>query len=289
MYEAYYGLSEKPFSILPDPDFLYWGQAHSMAFAMLKYGVANQAGFTVITGEIGSGKTTLIRHLLNNIDEDITVGLISNLDSNTTNLLSWIMMALDQPFEGLSEVQLFKQFQDFLIAKYAAGGRTVLIIDEAQNLGEVNLESLRMLSNINADKHQLLQLVLVGQPQLRDLLQSPALKQFAQRVSSDFHLRPIRLEETREYIAHRLEIAGGDPDLFTRDAIQMIFEASGGIPRSINILCDTALVYGFAIESPRITQAIVKNVIDDKQLYGVFPVNGTRDWPVPLKQVGSDD
>ncbi len=289
MYEAYYGLREKPFSILPDPDFIYWGQAHSMAFAMLKYGVSNQAGFTVITGEIGSGKTTLIRHLLNNIERGLTVGLISNLNEDVENLLSWIMMSLDQPFEGLSEVTLFKQFQDFLVKRYTESGRTILIIDEAQNLGRQNLENLRMLSNINADKHQLLQLVLIGQPQLRDLLQRPDLEQFAQRVSSDFHLRPMQIKETVDYISHRLSVVGGDPDIFEMDAVQMIFEASGGIPRSINILCDTALVYGFAIEAPRISSAIVKNVVDDKQLYGVFPVNGTRDWPVRLKEVGSDD
>jgi len=285
MYEAHYGLSEKPFSILPDPDFLYWGQAHSMAFAMLKYGLLNRAGFTVITGDIGSGKTTLIRHLLNQIPDDVRVGLISNTGKNTNQLLGWIMMALDQPFEGLSEVALFKQFQDFLIREYAERGQTILVIDEAQNLGPDNLEELRMLSNINADKDQLLQLILVGQPQLKDLLQRPELMQFSQRISSDFHLRPLLCEETIAYISHRLSVVGGDPNLFTKDAQRLVFEASGGVPRTVNILCDTALVYGFAIEAPNVTAPIVKNVIDDKKLYGVFSVGGANDWPAPLKEV----
>ena len=289
MYEAFYGLKDKPFSILPDPEFLYWGKTHRMAFAMLRYGIQNQAGFTVITGEIGSGKTTLIRHLLNDIDESFTVGLLSNISEDTDDLLSWIMMSLDQPTEGLTGVTQFKRFQDFLIEQYANGNRTLLIIDEAQNLGSRNLEELRMLSNINADKHQLLQIILTGQPQLRDLLQLPELAQFAQRVSSDFHIRALVLDEAIEYIGHRLGIVGGDENLFDEQAKRMIFEASGGVPRSINILCDTALVYGFAIEAPRITAAIVRNVIDDKNTYGVFPVEGANRWPAPLKEVESDE
>jgi len=285
MYEAHYGLREKPFSILPDPGFLYWAQAHSMAFAMLKYGLLNRAGFTVITGDIGSGKTTLIRHLLNHIGDNIRVGLINNTARQNGQLLTWIMMALDQPFEGQSEVALFKQFQDFLIREYTERGRIILVIDEAQNLGPDNLEELRMLSNINADKDQLLQLILVGQPQLKDLLQRPDLSQFSQRISSDFHLRPLLFEETAGYVAHRLKVAGGNPDLFDHNALRLVFEASAGIPRTINILCDTALVYGFAIGAPFISAAIVKNVIDDKKLYGVFSADGVKEWPVPLKEV----
>ena len=289
MYEAFYGLKDKPFSILPDPDFLYWGKTHSMAFAMLKYGILNQAGFTVITGEIGAGKTTLVRHLLNNIDGNFTVALLNNIGENTDYLIRWIMMALDQETEDFSEIKLFKRFQQFLIDRYSAGSRTLLIIDEAQNLGRRNLEELRMLSNINADKHQLLQLVLTGQPQLRDLLQHPDMAQFAQRVSSDFHIRPLVLDETIDYIGHRLKIVGGDENLFDLSAKRLVFEASNGVPRSINILCDTALVYGFAIEAPSIGAAIVKNVIEDKNTFGVFPIEGANKWPTPLKTVETDE
>ena len=272
MYEAYFGLTEKPFSVQPDPDFLYWDRAHSMAFAMLQYGLMNRAGFTVITGDIGAGKTTLIRHLLNQIDDDLNVGLLSNTRVEPNQLLHWIMMAFDQPFEGISTVALYKRFQEYLIAEYARRGRTVLIIDEAHNLGRENLEELRMLSNINSDKDQLLQLILVGQPQLKDMLQSPEMLQFSQRVSSDFHLRPLVLDEVAGYIDHRMGIAGGDANIFDNDSVRLISEASGGIPRVINILCDTALVYAFATERKRINSEVVRNVIDDKIQYGVFQI-----------------
>ena len=204
MYEAFYGLKEKPFSILPDPDLIYWGRMHSMAFTMLEFGVMNNAGFTVITGEIGSGKTTLVRHLLKMLNPNITTGLISNSPQGRQELLQWIMMALGQPFEG-SYPELFKQLQDFLYGQFATSRRTILIIDEAQNLETEALEHLRMLSNINADKYQILQLILVGQPQLRDLLLDPKLHQFAQRISSDFHLKP--LDDRRSHQIYRFPAA----------------------------------------------------------------------------------
>ena len=175
MYEAHYGLREKPFSILPDPDMIYWGQNHRLAFAMLEFGIMNNAGFTVITGEIGCGKTTLLRYLLRNLDSHMTVGLISSTPRGKAELLQWVMMSLDQPFED-SYPTLFKRFQQFLHDQYSRGRRTVLIVDEAQNLEWESLEELRMLSNINADKDQYLQIILIGQPQLKDLLRSPQLR-----------------------------------------------------------------------------------------------------------------
>ena len=139
MYDEFYGLTEKPFSILPDPDYIYWGQNHSLAFSMLEYGILNQAGFTVITGEVGCGKTTLIRHLLNNMSDDLNVGLISNVQDDRGDLLQWVLLAFDQPFEEVSSVKLFDQFQKYLIAEYGRGRKTVLIVDEAQNLGPKTL------------------------------------------------------------------------------------------------------------------------------------------------------
>lgn len=271
MYEAFYQLREKPFSILPDPDLIYWGKMHSMAFTMLEFGVMNNAGFTVITGEIGSGKTTLVRHLLKKISPAITVGLISNSPQGRQELLQWILMALEQPFDG-NYPNLFKHFQDFLHGQYATGRRTILIIDEAQNLEPEALEHLRMLSNINANKFQILQLILVGQPQLRDLLLAPSLHQFAQRISSDFHLRPLDAAEVANYIAFRLEAVGAAKPLFTQEACSLIATASGGVPRMINVLCDTALVYGFANDKKTISGQIVRDVIADKQQYSIFPV-----------------
>jgi type II secretory pathway predicted ATPase ExeA len=274
MYEAFYGLREKPFSILPDPDLIYWGRTHSMAFTMLEFGVMNNAGFTVITGEIGSGKTTLVRHLLKMLNPNISIGLISNTPQGREELLQWILMALGQPFEG-TYPSLFKQLQDFLYGQYAAGRRTILIVDEAQNLGSEALEHLRMLSNINADKHQFLQAILVGQPQLRDLLLDPKLHQFAQRISSDFHLKPLDEHEVVKYIDFRLRAVGSALPLFSSQACSEIAWASGGIPRTINIICDTALVYGFASGQKTISLPLVKEVIADKQQFSIFPVRSS--------------
>lgn len=269
MYETYYGLHEKPFSILPDPELIYWGQNHRLAFAMLEFGVLNSAGFTVITGEIGSGKTTLVRYLLRKLPSNINVGLISNTPQGREELLQWILMSLNQSFEG-SYSSLFFKFQQFLLTQHAKRQRTIVIIDEAQNLQIDALESLRMLSNINADKEQFLQLVLVGQPQLKELLSSPSLTQFAQRVSADFHLRPLTNGEVAQYIDHRLRTVGAQAPLFSPEACLTVARASGGIPRTINILCDTALVYGYAMQVPWITEDIVHDVIQQKRTFGVF-------------------
>jgi general secretion pathway protein A len=270
MYEAYYGLREKPFSILPDPDLIYWCQNHRLAFAMLEFGVMNSAGFTVITGEIGCGKTTLVRYLLRKLDDHVTVCLISNTPRTKDGLLQWVMMSMNQPFEG-SYPALFKQFHRFLYDQHAKGRRTILIVDEAQNLGIEALEELRMLSNVNTDKQQFLQIILVGQPQLKDMLRAPQLLQFAQRVSSDFHLRPLNPHEVSGYIDFRLKAVGSRVKLFTDDACKIIAETSRGIPRTINILCDTALVYGFAAAAERIGAELVEAVIENKAEFGVLP------------------
>jgi general secretion pathway protein A len=270
MYETFYGLREKPFSILPDPDLIYWCQSHRLAFAMLEFGVMNNAGFTVITGEIGCGKTTLIRYLLRRLDHHVTACLISNTPRAQDTLLPWVMMSLNLPFEG-SYPALFKQFQRFLHEQFSKGRRTILIVDEAQNLGFDALEELRMQSNINTDKQQFLQIILVGQPQLRDMLRAPQMLQFAQRVSSDFHLSPLNALEVSEYIDFRLRSVGSHYELFSDEARKIIADTSRGIPRTINILCDTALVYGFAAGSEKITAELVETVIKNKAQFGVLP------------------
>jgi type II secretory pathway predicted ATPase ExeA len=271
MYEAFYGLQEKPFSLLPDPHLIYWGHNHRLAFAMLEFGVVNCAGFTVITGEIGSGKTTLIRYLLSRLDPETAVGLISNTPRGTDGLLAWVMMSFNKPYEG-SYPTLFRNFQQFLYQEHKKGRRVILIIDEAQNLGLETLEELRMLSNVNADKDQFLQIILVGQPQLRDMLRTPQLVQFAQRVSSDFHLQALDAEEVLRYINYRVSAVGSRTRLFSDQACIRIAKASRGIPRTINVLCDTALVYGFAMNKQVITPDIVDSVIEKKNQFGVLPI-----------------
>lgn len=264
MYEAFYGLREKPFSLLPDPSFLYFGRPHSMAYAVLEYGVLSQAGFTVITGEVGCGKTTLIRHLLNQLDRDVTVGLLTNTAGLRHDLLRWILLAFRQDFRLKEQVELHAAFEDFLIGEYAAGRRTVLLVDEAQNLAIETIEELRMLSNINADKDLLLQMVLVGQPQLKAKLEAPELEQFAQRISASYHLGRLSKEETIAYIRHRLRQAGGPETVFTLPACVAIFTQSGGVPRLINVLCDLTLVYGYSEGLHRIDEELVQEVIRDR-------------------------
>jgi type II secretory pathway predicted ATPase ExeA len=276
MYESYYGLSSKPFSIVPDPRFIYWAGPHSMAFAMLEYGIINHAGFTVITGEIGSGKTTLLRHLLDQLPGDINIGMVSNTQGDRGDLLQWILMSFNQDFEGASYVGLFRRLETFLAENHAQGRRNVLVIDEAQNLGAKALEELRMLSNANTHDRELLQIVLSGQPELKTLLCRPELAQFAQRVSSDFHLGLLPRSEVPGYISHRSAVVGAQRQLFGADALALIAYATRGTPRLINILCDTALMYGFATDSETVSAEIVQRVLDDKRQFGIFPVDAER-------------
>ena len=272
MYEAFYGLKEKPFSIQPDPEFLYFSRRHTYAYAMMEFGLRNKAGFMVISGEIGCGKTTLIRHLLNHLAPMLTVGLVNNTHREIPDLLEWIMLAFGLPYEGMTRVARFDMFQRFLVEQYGLGKSVLLIIDEAQNLSPDALESLRMLSNINADKAQLFQVMLVGQPQLRDILLRPDLEQFAQRVEFDFHIKPLEAVDVQKYIQHRLEIAGRKAALFTSAACAKIAEVSHGIPRRINILCDTVLVYGFSAGVAQIGLVMVDEVLKDKDEYGALSI-----------------
>jgi general secretion pathway protein A len=276
MYESFYNFSEKPFSLLPDPAFLYLSEKHRLALTMLQYGIVNQAGFTVVTGEIGSGKTTLIRQVLSEVGDDITVGLVSNTHRNFGELMQWVLLAFRLEYRDKKKIELYQTLADFIAKEYSQNRRTVLIIDEAQNLSAEALEELRMMSNINADKDQVLQLILVGQAALRDTLRLPELQQFAQRVAVDYCLRSLNLEETWNYVRHRLKLAGGDPGLFDTKACAAIYYYSGGIPRLINVLCDTALVYGFAEQKRRIDAPIVCDVVRDKTRGGIFPIREDR-------------
>jgi len=288
MYESFYGFKEKPFSLLPDPSFLYMSRQHKMALALLEYGLMNQAGFTVISGDIGTGKTTLIRHLLNNMEKDLTVGLISNTHRSFGELLQWVLLAYDLDHTGKSKVEMYRTFVDFMIAEYASNRRTVLIVDEAQNMEAETLEELRMLSNVNADKDQVLQVVLCGQRELRDTLRRPDLVQFAQRITMDYHIEPLNASETWSYIRHRLEVAGSRPELFEDAACAAIHRFSGGVPRLINLLCDTTLVYGYADQREVIDEELVTEVARDKQQGGIFPIHDAPAQTAPPSADSSD-
>ncbi|WP_392665133.1 ExeA family protein [Amaricoccus sp. B4] len=275
IYNEHFGLRERPFTLLPDPDFLYWSENHTRAYSMLEYGMLTHAPITVITGEIGAGKTTLLRHLLRTLPEEFTVGLISNAQGNRGELLHWVLMALGVPTDNNSSyVQLFAQFQDFLIEEYAAGRRTMLIFDEAQNLSIETLEELRMFSNINADKDELIQLVLVGQPELRDLIAQPRLVQFAQRVAAEYHLPGMSMEQVQAYIAHRLAVAGADHEIFSPAACEYVHRASRGIPRLVNQICDYALVYAYTDALATVDAAVIEQVVTDRRMHGNLKMVG---------------
>ncbi len=272
MYESFYGLKEKPFSLLPDPAFLYLSRQHEMAITLLEYSLENQAGFCVITGKAGTGKTTLLRRLLNQIGDDVSIGLITNTHHSFGELLRWILHAFSLDGGGDNRARQHRVFTDYLIGQYAKNRRTMLIIDEAQNMSAAALEELRMLSNINSEKDLLLQVILVGQPPLRELLRHPELEQFAQRVAVDYHLDGLSSEETRGYIRHRLRVAGGEHELFTDDACEAVFVHSGGIPRLINLLCDLALVYAYAGQAAVVTGELVEQVVSEREQHGALPV-----------------
>ncbi|EGV15970.1 AAA family ATPase [Thiocapsa marina] len=261
MYESFFALREKPFSLLPDPGFLFMSHQHQKALTLLEYGLFNQAGFIVLTGDIGSGKTTLMRHLLERLDSSFTVGLISNTHETFGELMDWVSMAFEIRHEPASKLEKYRAFADFLVETYGRGQRVLLIVDEAQNLGIEKLEELRLLSNINAGKDLVLQIMLLGQPQLRELLRDPALEQLAQRVTASYHIGPLDAAETESYIRHRVFVAGGTHDIFTHDACVAIHHYSKGVPRRINLICDTALVYAFGADEQVLDAAFIRDFI----------------------------
>ena len=267
MYESFYKLDRSPFTNIPDPDLFYPSPQHKRALSILEYALLARAGFCVITGDVGAGKTTLLRNALQNLSLDIEVGLVSNTQCDSfEEFLSWILLAFDLHPHNKGKVEMYDEFIKFLIHQYDQGRPVTLIIDEAQHLGYTYLEQLRMLSNVNTERGLLLQTILVGQPELWDLLKRPELEQFAQRISYDYFLEPLESEElTEHYVKYRLSQVGGSEDLFQADTFRTIWLSTGGVPRLINLLCDTCLVYGFAEELETVDLRIVEQVIKDKQ------------------------
>jgi general secretion pathway protein A len=272
MYEQYYSLREKPFALTPDPAYLYLAKRHRHALTMLEYALTQSSGFALVTGEVGCGKTTVVRHFLARAEGKLNVGFITNAHPGFGALLPWVMESFGLEVGQAAPSELHRRFVSYVSQRYAAGERTVLVIDEAQNLGIGGLEELRVLSNINVGKDLLLQTILIGQPELRTILQLQSLRQLAQRIAIDHHLEPLRLEETLGYIRHRLTVAGGRPDLFTAEALQRVHESTGGVPRLVNLVCDTALVYGFAEQRDGICADLIDQVVTDRVSGGLLPL-----------------
>lgn len=276
MYEAFFGLRAKPFALTPDVRFLFPARAHAMALTMLEYGLESQAPLLLLTGEIGSGKTTLVRRFLDDIGDRFEVGLIANTHSRFSSVLGWAMSALSIAPVDDSEIAMYEALVDSCTRAYARGRRTLLVVDEAQNLSVEVLEELRLLLNVNADQDLVLQILLVGQPELRTTLSSPLLRQLAQRVAADYHLRPLDVRETAAYVEHRIRVAGGGASIFAPDALAMVHEETGGVPRLINQLCDMGLVYAFAGQQPLVTTDVLAQVLRDRAEVGALPVFGRR-------------
>jgi general secretion pathway protein A len=280
MYEQFYGLRGKPFALTPDPAYLYLGRAHRFALTLLDYALQQGSGFALVSGEVGSGKTTMIHYLLSRAEKGVRIGLLTNVHPGMGALLPWVMQALGVQTERRESSDLYDAFTSYLWREHEAGRRVVLIIDEAQNLGAEALEELRVLSNVNTAEALLLQTILVGQPELRTTLKERRMRQLAQRIAIDYHINPLQSQETHAYIRHRLHVAGGREDLIENEARELVHEQSWGVPRLINQICDTALVYGFGEQCATIGVRIVHQVLRDRGEGGVLPL-GAAALPQP--------
>ena len=267
MYESFYGFKEKPFNLTPDPDYLYMSPGHENAYSHLEYAIQESKGFVVVTGEVGSGKTTLINYLLRKIPQTIHMGIINNTFVQPQELLRMICHEFDLQYEDTEKTALLTRFYNYLLEQYSKRERVILIIDEAQNLPEKTLEEIRMLSNLESEKHHLIQMILVGQPQLKEKLQRKRLEQFVQRVTVYCHLDALDKDQVEGYIRHRLMVAGAQNlDVFDADAIKAIYKHSHGIPRLINTICDSAFVYGYADDITVIGSDLIEAVAQARNL-----------------------
>jgi general secretion pathway protein A len=263
MYVQFFGLREAPFGPTPDPKFLFQSTRHREALAQLLYGVRERKGFIVLTGEIGTGKTTLLRALLSKLDRDTHVAYIHNSALGIEGLLEYMLQDWGVKSTGTTHAQRLFELNEFLIDQHRQGLSPVLIIDEAQNLSIPTLEAVRLLSNFETSSQKLMQILLVGQPELREKLNGPELRQLKQRIGLRCHIGPLSPEETRLYIRHRLRVAGAsDAGIFTDAAIQRITEYSQGIPRVVNIVCDHCLLSGFADSKRRIDTGVVEEAVE---------------------------
>lgn len=269
LYQKHFGLNQAPFNITPDPSFLYLSASHQEGLAQLMYGVNARRGFIVLTGEVGTGKTTLIQTLLCRLPENTHTALIFSTIISPVDLFRYICeeFGLVEPMQGLKDSHDYiSLLNDFLLQRYRDGDNAVLLIDEAQNLSADVLESIRLLSNFETTKDKLLQIVLVGQPELTERLNTLQLRQLKQRVTLRHHLRPFSLSECQEYIAVRLKHAGGYPKIFPAKTVEEVHRYSGGIPRLINVICDNAMISAYALDSKEIGATLIQEAADDLHL-----------------------
>ncbi len=281
MYEQFYRLRQRPFVLTPDPDYLYLSRVHQDALAHLRLGLESDAGFTVVTGEVGAGKTTVLQTLLRSLDGRTTVARLVNTLLNPAELLEAILIDFGADDVPVSKPAMIRDLARFLVEERLQDRRVLVVIDEAQNLPHGSLEELRMLSNLETEKSKLMQIILVGQPDLRDRLNSVDLEQLNQRITVRYHLNPLDARDTHDYINHRLRCAAIDrPMQFSPDLSATIHERSGGIPRMINVICDATLMAGYGEDRHRITPALVATVIAELESAGILGSRtpGKRPW-----------
>jgi general secretion pathway protein A len=264
MYRSYFNLTCKPFDLVPNPEFIFLSKTHKKAITYLDYGICERVGFILLTGEVGSGKTTIIRELINKHLERIILAKVFNTKVNSEQLLAMINDDFDLPVQGKDKIELLRDLNHFLVEQYGKGNQPLLIIDEAQNLSLETLEEIRMLSNLETSDAKLLQIILVGQPELRTLLAKPELRQLRQRISIQCNLQALNRQEVEEYIFHRLQVAGNRDALsFSPQALDLIFIYCCGIPRLINIICDFLLLAAFAEEVRDINEEMIRDIAGD--------------------------
>ena len=269
MYESFFRFNERPFAVLPDSDRIFWTDGHRNAFSVLELGLDRLSQVTVLTGGIGTGKTTLIRYLLQTASTSYSIGLLSNFAGQRGDLLPWVLSAFGLNTADSSEPIMYRRLERFFSAELDQGRRSVLIIDEAQNLAERDLETLRLLGNMNTGE-VLMMLVLVGQPQLRAKLTRAENRRLCQRIGADYHLEPLTQDESARFVRHRCVRAGGSADIFDEGALDEVHRITGGIPRKINVLCDLALVSAYADGVPTVDYRTVRSVIDDARGHGTY-------------------
>ncbi len=271
MYEKYFQLRERPFALSPDPDYLYPSRVHQEALSYLRYGIEGHAGFVVITGEIGSGKTTLLQSLLGRLDRNTTVARIVNTMLDPRELLESIMLDFGLDPTGMSKPVLLRALAEFLVRQRQAHRLTLLVIDEAQNLTLPALEEIRMLSNLETEKSKLIQIVMIGQPELREKLGLRQLEQLKQRITVSYHLQPLDAEETANYINHRLKRAAvGPPVAFSRPVTDLIHDRSRGVPRIINVIADATLLFAYGVDRRDVHVGITQEALAELDVTGVL-------------------
>lgn len=269
MYLKFYGLKEKPFNVTSDPNFLYLSRKHREAISHMQYGIEERMGFLEITGEIGTGKTTISKALLNTLDEHTKTAFILNSNLSEIQLLEAIVTDFGIRLKNKNKITMLNELNKFLLDQLKCNNNTVLIIDEAQNLKPSLLEQVRLLSNLETEKEKLLQIILVGQPELKEKLASKELAQLRQRIAIRYHILPLDRDEVEAYICHRLNVAGSKCEtFFTEGAISAIYRFSGGVPRLINIVCDKALLAGFAADKRLIDTDMIKRC--GREIEGIF-------------------